>query len=565
MLPTLTSISRDRDMINEFLGRNHNPSISEKYAYDMLNLSTDSYPLLSTRAKRGKLASLTNLNGIWVNNRLMHVDGTNLYYNFVKVGNVEDSAKKFANMGAYVVIMPDKLVFNTQTLELTSIENSYTSTGTVTYSLCKADGELYEGYTISDEEPSEPQNMDLWLDTSGDTPVLKQYSSTSAMWVNITTTYVRMASTGIGEGFNAYDTVTISNSDVEDFNADMILYDVDTDYIVFTGILDKVVTQVIPVTVERKCPELDYICEKDNRIYGCSSTNHEIYVSKLGDPTNWYNYMGISSDSYTATIGSEGNFTGCIAYGSYVYFFKDARVHVLSGTYPSNYTLSDIPLRGVARGSEKSLVVLNEVLYYMSREGICAFDGSYPQSISTSFGSAKYKNASAGAVGNKYYITCYDEDEAMHTFIYDTSKGTWVEEESQDATMYAYMDGDLYYINSEGLYCVYASNGDIEEETTEGYYISGDIGLSSPDNKYISNIKIRCDLEQGAEITLYTQYDDETEWKRVSSTSASSATITSHTFSVYPKRCERMRFKLEFSGDIKIYSITKYTEAGSEV
>ena len=69
--------------------------------------------------------------------------------------------------------------------------------------------------------------------------------------------------------------------------------------------------------VERRVPDLDFVTECDNRVWGCSSRENVIYGCKLGDPTNWFSYRGIAADSYAVTVGSDGPFTGaatCMGY-----------------------------------------------------------------------------------------------------------------------------------------------------------------------------------------------------------------------------------------------------------
>ena len=53
-------------------------------------------------------------------------------------------------------------------------------------------------------------------------------------------------------------------------------------------------------------PDLDFICESENRLWGCSNETRTIYASALGDPTNFFSYQGLSTDSYAVAVGSEG-------------------------------------------------------------------------------------------------------------------------------------------------------------------------------------------------------------------------------------------------------------------
>ena len=77
-----------------------------------------------------------------------------------------------------------------------------------------------------------------------------------------------------------------------------------------------------PVTMERRVPDFDFVTEQGNRVWGCSRKENTIYACALGDPTNWYSYRGIASDSYAVSVGSDGAFTGAASCMGYVLFFR---------------------------------------------------------------------------------------------------------------------------------------------------------------------------------------------------------------------------------------------------
>ena len=95
-------------------------------------------------------------------------------------------------------------------------------------------------------------------------------------------------------------------------------------------------------------PELDFVTECDNRVWGCSKKENVIYGCTLGDPTNWYSYQGTAADSYAVTVGSDGPFTAAASCLGCVLFFKENCIHRLYGTKPSEYRLSSVRCRGVA-------------------------------------------------------------------------------------------------------------------------------------------------------------------------------------------------------------------------
>ena len=90
-----------------------------------------------------------------------------------------------------------------------------------------------------------------------------------------------------------------------------------------------------------------------------------------------------SAVSYTHLVGSDGAFTGAATCMGYALFFKENTLHKLYGSKPSDFQLSSLRCRGVAKGAARSLCVINEMLYYLSPDGVMAWDGNIPTKVST--------------------------------------------------------------------------------------------------------------------------------------------------------------------------------------
>ena len=191
-------------------------------------------------------------------------------------------------------------------------------------------------------------------------------------------------------------------------------------------------------------PELDFVTECDNRVWGCNSRENVIYGCKLGDPTNWFSYRGIAADSYAVTVGSDGAFTGAASCMGYALFFKENTLHKLYGSKPSDFQLSSLRCRGVAQNAARSLCVLNETLYYLSPDGVMAWDGSLPTKVSGALDAAKLSNvqsAVGGALDGRYYL--HISRESARLLVYDTEKGLWSEEDVCSCDMTS-TGGQLY-------------------------------------------------------------------------------------------------------------------------
>jgi hypothetical protein len=480
-------------------------------------------------------------------------------------------------MGAYVIIMPDKKYINTaNTEEKGNIESTFESAGEVRFMLSRADGKEYEIQFSQADAPENPTSTTLWVDTSTTPNVLKQWSESSKMWVDIATTYIKIQCAGIGKGFEVNDGVMISGlkdqtAQIAALEGSAIVWDKGDDYIVVTGILDKTVDISTQLTVKRTMPIMDFIIEANNRLWGCHYGMDEngemvnrLYASKLGDFKNWNCFMGVSTDSYFANVGTDGYFTGAVTHLGAALFFKENCMHKVYGNFPTEFTVQDTACRGVQSGCERSLAIVNEVLFYKARNAVCAYDGSLPVEVSYCLGNERYYDAVGGSHGNKYYISMADSMGKWNLFVYDTAKGLWHREDDLHASFFASYRGEMYCVDAEDRNIItLLGSGEEDESEVEWMVETGELGVTSPDMKYISRITLRMSMEIGAEMNIYAQYDLSDEWVHVCN--IRSTNLRSFSIPIRPRRCDFMRMKIEAKGMGKIYSMTKTIEQGSDI
>ena len=572
-------------MIDVFKGYNHNLRIGENEFYDMENLTSTYYPVLSPRESRGVYDIVHHPQALIEKGSLCYVDGSDFIVNNYKVEmglstNPKDYPKQLVSMGAYVIILPDKKYINIADItDFGNIEADFTTQSTVSFDLCKVDGTSYGTYQSTEPEITEEMKkgdveIPLWLDTSSTPHALKQYSLSNAMWSTIPTTYVKISSAGIGKAFKEYDGVTISGVEIaqlSDLNNTMIIWAKGDDYIVVTGIIDFVTTQDTPITVKRQMPIMDFIVESQNRLWGCrygvalnGEVVNEIYASKLGDFKNWNCYMGISTDSYAATVGTDGQFTGAITYAGSPLFFKENFIHKVYGNFPANFQIQSTACRGVQRGCDKSLAIVNEILFYKSRSGICAYDGSLPSEVSYALGEITYSDAVAAAHSNKYYVSMKDSNDIYHLFVYDVSKNMWHKEDNIQIDSFCSCDGELYFIDSADQQ-IKTMFGSGTKDTTPIKWMAetGTLGTDSPDKKYISRLNVRMALDIGTRVRFFVQYDSSGTWDLLFNVVG--INLRTFTMPIRPRRCDHMKIRIEGEGEAKIYSITKTIEEGSDM
>ena len=613
--PMLLGEEASRDYITGFFGYNHNLQIKEGEWYDMENCSSDFFPALSPRKKRAKFltpnAQYTNgyfdSNGIWQEetgttdeidhcngiiskDALCYVNGKYFCINNYKIDlGLTDGEKTLVSMGAYVIILPDKKYINTINYsDKGNIEAEWITNDGVDLTLCDSEGNDLTGVNASADEPSNPSNGAWWIDLTN--KIVKRFAKSQGVWNTVSTIYVKISQKGIGKNFNIGDGVKIdgfpkNDNSYNDFNGTSVIQAKDDDYIVIIGLIYSNTLSVgseSQISVKRTMPDMDFVIESGNRLWGCkyglvgSSVVNEIYCSKQGDFKNWNCFQGISTDSYVASCGTDGKWTGAITHLGYPIFFKENVMHKVYGSYPAQYQIQTTECRGVQDGCSQSLAIVNEMLLYKSRTGVMYYDGSLPTEISDIFGLERYSQAVAGAINNKYFISMKnDVTGEWNLFCFDYTKGLWFKE---DNTRIRYMSpcrGNLYFLKygdghiytllskDEGKNGIgeYAQLVDYEDKI-KWCAESGIIGTNSPDKKYISRIDVRMMISRGASVKLYIQYDSSGDFYHLFTMTGSN--LKTFSVPVNIKRCDHFRLRFEGEGEAKIFSISKTMTQGSD-
>lgn len=625
MLPQLIAKTDNITMINQFLGINKTGTVADNEFCEMKNITNDFFPVLGTRKRRGLFPALKNVKAVCSGENISYVaqdpedDKYYLYYGESQIADAVcsgDDSTQIVRMGAYICVFPDGIVYNTNTLKVENI-NITCDVNYPSFTLCKFDGSEYDSSKIhtGSSAPSDTTAYPYWIDTSNKSAVLKMYSTNLSMWTSVGTTYVKIIGTGLSK-FKANDAVTISNLELVDssgnawtyneydFNKSNLVYaagrdSLNREYIVITGFINKVYKSNSKVKFERLMPRLNFVCEMDNRLWGCSSLDHEIYACKQGDPLNWYAYFGYDSDSYAATVGSQDDFTGCASFGGNIFFFKEHGFHKVYGSKPSNYEIVWKETRGVQRGSEKSIACVGDYLFYKAKDGVVMFDGG-ANVISDKLGFNDYYGAVGCGYRDKYYISMRDNQYNYSLYIYDISKGIWIAEDEirvgfmaettknglyiikykdawgmsdafivNDEKMFTTIFpmrsdlGDAYLYPNEEFYPMYVQTDASLENTAniKWSFTTGDIGMDSPFYKYIKRIILRLSLDLNTTIKVDVMYDSCGEWQRLMEYHCTKK--RSYEIPMVVRRCDHLKLRFYGNGDFRLYSIAKVIEEGS--
>lgn len=568
--PKLTASPQQRRTVDRFLGLDRRAGSAMGSFQDMENLWAGGYPALETRPPRGTTAVLKAPHGLVCRDAPVWVDGTALYVNGDRTGLVlTEGGKQLVSMGAYLLIWPDKKYINTQDLtEFGSMEHRTVTTGEVTISLCRSGGEELGSYSIGGEAPAAPGTGSLWMDTADGEPVLKRYDGSS--WLEVEDVCTKAASAGIGQGFRAGDGVTVEGCETEGLDGLHVLQAVDDDWIVVPVMCQTVGSQTATVTVTRAIPDMDFVAEQGNRLWGCKygivngEPVNEIYASKLGDFRNWNSFAGLSTDSYAASRGSDGVFTGAAACLGGVIFFKE---DCMERVYPSAsgaHQIVTVRCPGVKKGCGGSAALVDGTLFYVGANGVYAFDGSMPVCVSQPLGSVRYESAVAAGWNGQYWLAAQDAAGKRHVLVYDTARGLWHRQDDADIMAFTVCGGALYGLTRGGaLLDLTGGSGEVEE-TVRWMAETGELGLSAPENKYLTRLELRVQPETRARLEALVSYDGGRRWEKLGEIIGGDGQTRGCLLHLRPRRCRQLRLRLKGTGRCRVYSLSAVYEKGSD-
>lgn len=512
MLPYLTETQRPDKRYNvTFRGLNMGEGTQDGEFVDTYNLSTEKYPCITPRAEREKYhtyADYQPLSNMHAKDGLFVIYGNQVKHNHNAIDAVEPGKKQVASVGNYIVIFPDKKYYNVETGERGSMEASYTAKGLV-------------------------------FDKN-----------------SITTT-------GDDFPFKDGDAVKIEDCTESGNNKTIIIRSKDAKKLTFDDNSFTAKTESGEVTLSRNVPDLEFICESNYRLWG--TKGNTIYASKFSDPFNFEVFDGLAGDSYYIDVGSDGDFTGCMAYSSHICFFKENALHKLYGTKPSNFQITTASVYGVQKGCEKSMQIVNEQLLYKGVNGIYSYTGGVPELISEKFGTKRFSDAAACCDGSRYYISMKGEDEKYGLYVYDVFRDIWMREDDIHAVDMTFYDGKVYFANATDN-TVYYIDPTLSRKDIEWGATFCTIHETINERKVYSKFHLRMDLSAGAWVAVDIKTDNDPTWQQVYIThnvrDEKSKTVS---IPIVPTRCDCIDIRIRGKGECTIKSFVREFSTGSDV
>lgn len=555
----------------QFGGYNHAESCSEGQIYDERNISAAAYPYLRPIRNRPE-SGIPATNGVFSHHELGWVNKTELWYDGHLVGYVEDCLKQFAIMGNRIVIWPDKVVLNASYKKLGVFETLDNLKSAV------LDPKENDAYGVGTSVPHEifVYNGTEWvsngkelekMEVSARLGIVRFENGTyKGVDADANTIVTQLADATKDPGFKVGDAITISGCTKHpENNKTAIIREIDKGIIRFyenTFVLDGedgLTNYQEPgtITLKRDVPELDVICAVNNRLWGAKDDT--IYASALGNPMNFNVFDGLTTDSWFQTTGTSGTFTACAMYLGYPMFFKENHICKIYGSNAENFQTSLSATVGVKEGAHRSLAIAGEVLYYLSTNGLTAYTGGLPESISAPFGTARYRDCVSGTDGRRLYLAMERESGTHELFCLDTESGLLHKEDNSEVLSWTCRRGVLYGMGAATK--IY--NSDTGQGCPESVVEFGDFMEQTMNRKSTTRLQMRIKLEEGAMLRVYVMYDGSGEWRPVKTFYATKK--MSFQYPVKLKRCDHYRIKLEALGYWELQSMARELSVGSGV
>ena len=561
-MPTLRRLWTSRRTVDAFGGLNRSPRTGEGEFAQMENLSSDFYPVLAPCPPREQL-DITGVTSLGAGQRLFYTQGTELVLGDrrIDLGLSPDGNKILVKMGAYVVVFPDKKYASTlENGDCGSLEARFEAANAV-LTPCTLEGADRIPDYIQSAEPLSPENGTLWLDTAASPAVLKEWSAASNLWAAVETADVRIEAPGIGVPFRQYDGVTLSGAEALD--GANVIWQAGSDFAVVSGVLEGQ-KHMRGLVLSRTVPEMDYVIECGNRLWGCRAGTdrlgnpvNEIYASKLGDFRNWNCFMGLSTDSYAVTVGTQGPFTGAITYLGNPLFFKEDCLYKIYGSYPAAFHVQSTACRGVAQGGGESLAIVGETLFYKSPMGVCAYDGSLPAEVGRNLGFDPLEGGVGAGFGGKYFLSLQEHTGTDALYVYDKLLGQWHRETGFGARQMVSHAGKLYGLDKNGG--LWLLRGGKSRARVKWMARTGRISGWDGKRMVLKSLELQLLLANRARMDISVRYDDRGAWERIGTLTGSDRRFL---LPIRPKPCSHLELLLEGEGDIRLLSLTRVLRQG---
>ncbi len=271
LLPYLSEVQNtSKKYTIAFKGINYGEGTQDGEFAETYNLSTDKYPCITQRAARFKEeVEYTKPTTIHAKGQLLVIDGTDVYYGGVKVGEVTEGKKQTTTVGNYIVIFPDKKYYKVPTED----ENGEMQEGEFGSMEIKHEDRGLK-FTASNISTSVIKYSERWFEfTASTVSIGTTYKATGIKFASY---YIRKNGANFASMFKAGDVVSISGASISKNNKTEItvvgVNDIDIDFA--SNSFTAITSEANEVSITRKVEALPFKSGDVITISGCSNAEN---------------------------------------------------------------------------------------------------------------------------------------------------------------------------------------------------------------------------------------------------------------------------------------------------
>jgi len=529
----------------QFKGLNKKEVIADNEISSGQNIGFEALPKISPRFPREKIGST------WPNpkdlfsagGKLVHVDGTDFYYDGIRKGTVTATKKSMVDFNGHIVIFPDKKYYcykigNPDVGTFGSFETAVVDGGIIGIGNgVQTDFRYNSGQVLNNVYLDEVETTDYTEEdgviTFGSTPIDGGNIGTgNGINTKFTYSYTDVLDAVYLDG--------VETTAYTDLNGAINFDTAPGEYVAVTvDYLESDVGSEIVVTVDytSTTPDLDYVTTHYNRVFGCKGNT--IRGSKWGDFKVWEDFSGEQDDSWATDVASEGDFTGIYTYQDHVIFFKSNYMAELYGAYPSQFELIDVGAFGLI--DQRAVAEGSGYLFFVDKDGVKQYTGGIPKLMSDELNETYVKSALISD-GTKFYLFNYNGT-SNKIYVFDLRTMTWMPEDNLDIVAFTEIEKDVYAFDTSGDIWKFnsgSSSGIVWNFETKEF------DMNTFYRKVVRKLKVSIKMDAGANISL-----------RISKNGGTFKVLSSYTngsFSNYKEIYQLIdldrvnRFKIKISG-----------------
>ena len=298
------------------------------------------------------------------------------------------------------------------------------------------------------------------------------------------------------------------------------------------------------------CPHIEFACMDNNRVFGASKNN--IYASSLGNYAKWTDFVDAdgspkTTGAYAEELYSPGDFTGVYKYKSYVLLTKRDLLYECYGNKPPYRTTLSAKTGCI---DQKSMVEVNNILYWLGVDGVYRYAGSVPVKISEKIDMLfkDYIGGVAATDGKNYYISI-DDGEQKRLMVYDTDTGLWCMEDNLDVADMTNYKNKVYALTKSGEIIEFGAGNEIVEWEYHTKQFDFDIKCK----KIFRNLFLGLYIDSTSKIDVYIKYDNGSFDRIATYTSTESTDLK---LKLKVKKCNSFSLMIKGSGYCRVNSLS---------